>query len=106
MITSLKINKNTKLFTVIGTSTFISYNNSIKDKIMDAISAYSEHNNYCNIVSKIQMNQSIDNCINENKDIYKNSNNFIKIILIIIVLFLLIGSIIIVKKVKSKQLNK
>ncbi len=89
---------------VIGTDSFIGFNNTIKKKVSKAIDNYLDNNNYCDLVYRIDNNQDITKCLEINAGIYADNNTTYKIIAIVGVLVVAtsISIVIIKKKLKKK----
>ncbi len=56
---------------IIGSNYFIGYNDEVKEDLEKTITEYQKHNVYCNLVNKIQNNEDISACLEDNKDIIK-----------------------------------
>ena len=93
---------------IVGSNYFIGFNDKVKNNLTDAIKSYEKEDEYCDIVSKIRKGEDAKNCIEQNKDIYKQSSSypiFIKIIVAIVVIGLVIGILLTIKKL-LKGLSK
>ncbi len=98
---TLKIKSKKEPLIVIGSNFFIGFNDKIKTKLTDAITAYEKEENHCDTVSKIRKNENGRDCIKENKGIYKEPNHiFGKIVLAIFGIGLIIGIAFLLKNKK------
>lgn len=102
---SLKINKDVDIITIIGSNYFVGYDDNIKLKVEEAINSYSEHDNNCDIVSKIRDNEDIDECIKENKDIYKQNPSVLSVILTFFGIIFCIGIVFGIGFIVNKKLK-
>jgi len=71
---SLSVHNSYVPLTVIGSDYFIGYNEDIQKQIEEAFKAYSEHENYCDIVSLLEEGQSTKGCKTKNNGIYNLSS--------------------------------
>lgn len=88
---------------IIGSNYFVGFNDKVKKNLTKAIESYESIDEYCDIVSKIQNNEDVTKCIDENKNIYKQeslSSVFVKAFVIIAGLCLVIVLILLIKKKK------
>ena len=100
---SLKIKKNKYPLMIIGSNTFIGFNEKTKSNLKEAIKSYEEVNDSCDVVSKIRNDEDIKECLNQNKDIYKEPFEFpiYGVILIVFFICLIIGVFFMMKKKKG-----
>ncbi len=84
---SLNIKNEKVPLILIGTNYFIGFNEKIKNNLLNAISSYEKVETYCDVITKIQNEEDINECTNQNKEIYKD-NNFL---IIVAIIFILIG---------------
>ena len=97
---SLNIKNNNTPLIIIGSNYFVGFNNGIKNNLEKAINSYRKHSDHCDIISIIKSNGNIKNCIDQNKEIYKEAN-ILPTILTIIIVVLIIGTIIVLCKRKK-----
>ena len=102
---NLSIEKNQYPLTVIGSNYFIGFNDEVKEQITEAVNKYQEHDNYCNLVTRIQNKEDLTNCLTNNKGIYnqveyKTTTPWL-LIGIVVGFILVFGGIIIVRKLKK-----
>ena len=81
---ALNIKKEDTPLIIIGTNYFIGFNNKIKENLTEAIKSYENTADYCDVVSKVRNNEEIKDCINFNKDIYKEKTPTFLIIISIV----------------------
>lgn len=103
------IKKDSVPLIVIGSNYFIGFNDNIKEELTSAIKAYEEKEEYCDVVSKLKNGEDTKDCINQNKDIYKQKNTsgvsistIIKVVTVCILVALVIGVVFIFMKKKNK----
>ncbi len=70
---------------IIGSNYFVGFNDKVKNNLIEVINAYEKEDKYCDIVTRVENNKNIKDCININKDIYNNPSNISMIKKIIIV---------------------
>ena len=99
---SLKIKKDNVPLVIIGSNYFLGFNDRIKGNLIEAIKAYEENKDYCDVVTKIKNKEDIKECLKVNKNIYKD-NIFISVIIMIIAIIVLviIGRLVVKKIVKG-----
>ena len=99
---SLKIKKDNVPLVIIGSNYFLGFNDRIKGNLIEAIKAYEESKDYCDVVTKIKNKEDIKECLKVNKNIYKD-NIFISVIIMIIAIIVLviIGRLVVKKIVKG-----
>lgn len=86
---------------IIGTDYFVGFDNK---KLDSAIKSYLENNDYCNLIYRIENNKDTSNCLEINKDIYKNTNSNLLINIVLVVAIISIVGFIIYKLVlKNKK---
>lgn len=103
------IKKDSVPLIVIGSNYFVGFNDNIKEELTSAIKAYEEKEEYCDVVSKLKNGEDTKDCINQNKDIYKQKNTsgvnistIIKVVTVCILVALVIGVVFIFMKKKNK----
>ena len=77
----LKIKTNKLPLTIIGSNYLIGFN---ENKITKMINTYNEEDNYCDLTNKIINNEDTSNCLKENKNIYKDNNNKLIILSVVV----------------------
>ena len=101
----LSIKPNKYPLVIIGSNYFIGFNDEIKEQITEAVNKYQEHDSYCNLVTKIQNEEDITNCLTNNKGIYNQveykTNTPWLLIGIVVGIVLVIGGVIIVRRIKK-----
>ena len=99
---SLKIKKDNVPLVIIGSNYFLGFNDRIKGNLIEAIKAYEENKDYCDVVTKIKNKEDIKECLKVNKNIYKD-NIFISVIIMIIAIIVLVivGRLVVKKIVKG-----
>ncbi len=99
---SLKIKKDNVPLVIIGSNYFLGFNDRIKGNLIEAIKAYEESKDYCDVVTKIKNKEDIKECLKVNKNIYKD-NIFISVIIMIIAIIVLVivGRLVVKKIVKG-----
>lgn len=71
---SLKIKSKKLPFIVIGTNSFTGLSKTNKEHLKEAIVAYQNAEEVCDLVSTIKNERDIKACLNQNKGIYRKSN--------------------------------
>lgn len=71
---SLAIKNSYVPLTVIGSDYFIGYNADIEKQIKEAVLAYKEHEDYCDIVSLVENGKDTEGCRVKNNGIYNLSS--------------------------------
>ncbi len=71
---SLSIKNSYVPLTVIGSDYFIGYNSDTKSQIEEAVEAYKNHGEYCDIVSLVQEGKDTEGCRTKNNGIYNPSS--------------------------------
>lgn len=71
---SLSIKNSYVPLTVIGSDYFIGYNADIEKQMREAVDAYKEHSDYCDIVSLVKEGKDTEGCRTKNNGIYSPSN--------------------------------
>lgn len=99
---ALKIKKDKFPITIIGSTYFIGFDEKIKNNIEEAFNAYSEAEEYGDIVEKIKNNEDVTDLIKQNEKIYKQKSN-VNIILIIVITFIVVVLIIFIIKAILKN---
>ncbi len=101
----LKIKKDYNPLIIIGSNYFYEFNDKTKDKLADAIKAYTDKDNFCNLVTLIKNDEKLDNCLKQNDGIYKQENNSIlKVIGVICIGGLVIAlGVFVFKKMKTSK---
>ncbi len=96
----LNITKNDIPLIILGTNYFIGFNDKTKDNLTKAIKSYEDALDYCDIVSKLQNDEDIKDCIKQNKDIYNQSKSFSIPLIVLIVggLILIVAIYLVIKK--------
>ncbi len=77
----LKFKKDKYPIIVIGSNYFFDFNTKKLDK---AIESYLKNDEYCDLVYRIESNLDTKDCLNINKEIYKESLSPIKIVIIVL----------------------
>ena len=107
---ALKIKKDDLPISVIGSTYFISFDEKVQNNIKEAIENYDKAEEYGDIVEKIKNNEDVSGIIKSNEKIYKQpntSNEFLKIIFVIVAAFLIIFILkVVLKKNKGKGKRK
>ncbi len=85
---ALNIKANKTPFIIIGSNSFVGFNDKVKDELTKAIKAYEDENEYCDVVLKVKTDSNVKDCINMNKGIYKQKSNevIIKVVLMALIL--------------------
>ena len=109
----LNIKKDNLPLIVIGSNYFTGFTEKNKTSFKEAVSAYEDAKDYCNLVSKVQYDEDIKECLTQNDNIYENPTTEISVGMIIIVVVvsiaLLSGAIILIlllRKKNRKRLRK
>lgn len=91
----LDIKKEDEPLMIIGSNYFVGYNDRVKTNLMDAVKAYEDAKDYCDIVSKIEADKDTDECLKTNEGIYEApvSVNVVVIIVIVLVLIAILSLI-------------
>ena len=99
---SLKIKKNKYPLMIVGSDTFIGFNEKTKNNLKEAIHSYEEVDDFCDVVSKIRNDEDIKECLNQNKDIYKEPFELpiYGIVLIVFIICVILGVFFMMKKKK------
>ncbi len=99
---ALKIKKNKYPLMIIGSNIFIGFDEKTKNNLKEAIQSYEEVDDFCDVVSKIRNDEDIKECLNQNKDIYKESFEFpiYGIVLIVFIICVILGVFFMMKKKK------
>lgn len=84
---------------IIGSNYFYKLDRKKLDKVIES---YLKNDDYCDLVYRIKSNLNTDDCLELNKNIYKNDNNNLIIIIGIAVIIIITG-LIILKVVKIKR---
>ena len=68
---TLDIKKDNEPVMVLGSHFFVGYSDKTKNNLTEAIKAYEDAEDYCDIVSKIEDNEDTNECIKQNESIYE-----------------------------------
>ncbi len=79
---ALNIRNNKTPFIVIGSNSFVGFNDKVKDELTKAIKAYEDEDEYCDVVLKVKTNSDVKDCISMNKGIYKQKNNNLMVMMV------------------------
>ena len=99
----LNIKKENVPVTVIGSNYFYGFSNSMKKTLEEVVDTYLKNDQYCNVIAKIQDNKEIEDCMNQNKEIYHPKtglSTLVKIVLGMVGIGFVVGMIFLIQKKK------
>ncbi len=96
----LKVKSKKLPFIVIGTNSFAGVNDTNKEHLKEAITAYQDSKEVCDFVSTLKNDGDVKACIKQNKKIYKAKSHLITYSLSVIGIIVIIGVGLIIKKKK------
>ncbi len=99
---SLKVKSKKLPFIVLGTNAFTGLNNTNKEHLKEAIAAYQEAEEVCDLVSTIKNEGDVKACVKQNKKIYKAKSHLLMYSLSAIGILVIIGAILFVRKKNLK----
>ncbi len=106
----LDIKKDNEPVLILGSNYFVGYNDKTKNNLTEAIKAYEDAKDYCDIVSKIQNDEDTNSCLEQNKDIYEVKEVPIALVIGIsagvLVIAIALCTFIIIKKKRKKADKK
>ncbi len=98
----LKIKKDDLPLIVIGTNYFNGFDEKVETKVIEVLEAYHDQD-YCDVISKINDNADIKDCLKQNRKFYKQSNSSAIIIWIVVSCVLVVGAITVWILIKRKK---